>query len=332
MRNLWIAVVATAVFAGCNAAPDGTKPWDQNHDGLITACEGLNHDSCLATPGCEAEAVYCTMVCRDDGLGGCLPCDATETCRPVPTPVPDCSALPPVLCGLVPACQVVTQELCTGVREPEPVDPTMPPQHDCLTPPACQVIQLCVNRLPPACESLPADACLSHPGCALEAVGYGCAAVCEDDGHGGCRPCEPPPDLPAPRCVTVAPPSCESVPLDRCSLTPGCYVEDQANFACAAVCEDDGDGGCKPCPTPPIAPPRCLPILPSTCEARTADTCLSTPGCELVTVDYACPAVCEDDGDGGCLPCPEPEPRCVTAGSFALDGGAAETPPSPPRP
>jgi hypothetical protein len=271
MRNSWM--VAVVVLVGCSAA-DGTRPWDQNHDGLVSACEGLNHDVCVATPGCEVEPLYCTMECRDDGHGGCMPCAASELCRPVaPPPVPDCSNLPVALCRLVPACEVMTQTLCTGVREPEPTDPSVPPQHGCIGPPdQCQTIELCVNRQPPLCESLPADTCLSQPGCALAQPEIACLAICEDDGQGGC--------------------------------------------------------GCLPCPAPP---PRCVSV-PTSCEALSADTCHSVPGCALIQEDYACPAVCEDDGMGGCLPCPAPPPRCVSTGTGGSTG-SGETPPSrPPDP
>jgi hypothetical protein len=276
MRNSWM--VAAVVLVGCSAA-DGTKPWDQNHDGLVSACEGLNHDACAANPGCELQPTYCTMDCRDDGHGGCVPCTGGEICRPVaPPPVPDCSNLPVALCQLLPACEVVTQTMCTGVREPEPTDPSVPPQHGCIGPPdQCQTIQTCVNRPMPSCESLPVDACLAHAGCALAQQAIACPAVCQDDGNGGCVP------------------------------TP---------------CQETQE--------------RCVSIAPS-CETRSPDTCLSTPGCALQQSDYACPAVCEDDGHGGCLPCPQPEPRCVPTGPVTGTGGTSgsgsgETPPAPPQP
>lgn len=304
MRKLWTMTVAVVVLAGCQGAKDGTKPWDQNQDGLVTACEGLNHDTCVATAGCQLQPVYCLQACSD--ADGCLPCDGVDLCVPVaPPPPPDCSQLPVALCEFVPACEVQTAQLCTGVRgSDDAATPGM--EGGCMGPPdACQTIQLCVNRLPPTCESLSVDACLSQPGCALEELAWACAAICEDDGHGGCLPCPAPPQTEA-RCVTVAPPSCDTVPLDRCATTPGCYVEDRA--ACPALCQDDGAGGCLPC-TSDV--PRCMPIT-NTCETRSADECTALPGCTLIQEAYDCAAVCEDDGNGGCLPCPQPAPRCVS--------------------
>lgn len=325
MRKVMMAV-AVVVLAGCNAA-DGTKPWDQNQDGLVTACEGLNHDTCVATAGCELVAttpLYATDAER--AVQGCF-AEPTEVCQPTPPPPPpDCSLIPVAMCQFIPACEVVSQQLCTGVRGS---DASTPPgmEHGCIPPPdTCEVVEFCVNRAPPSCESLSEDACLAQPGCALEEVFYACTMECRDDGHGGCMPCEAPTG-PQARCVTVPPPSCEGVPLDHCALTPGCYVEESA--ACPAVCEDDGMGGCMPCP---VAPPRCLPIAPS-CETRSPDECTAMPGCALVQEDYACPAVCEDDGNGGCLPCPQPAPRCVSGGSTVdPDVGTGPDAPPPPRP
>ncbi|GMU62111.1 MAG: hypothetical protein AMXMBFR34_38740 [Myxococcaceae bacterium] len=253
MRRLWLGAVV--VLGACGGEHGGTSPWDQNQDGLVAACEGLNQSACETDPGCEYVFAACTMDCRDDGHGGCLPCDALSFCRPIaPAPPPDCSALPVPLCGLVPACELVVQQVCTGVT-PLPEDPSVPPQPRCGVPDECTTITTCGNRRPPVCEGLSGDACLSVPGCALEVADWACPAVCEDDGHGGCLPCPMPPS----RCVTVPPPDvCGTRDPSNCGGDGLCTVE---LWACPAGCEDDGHGDCKPCEPPP---PRCIPVEPST--------------------------------------------------------------------
>ncbi|MEW5742828.1 MAG: hypothetical protein AB1938_28180 [Myxococcota bacterium] len=254
MRRLW--VVGAVALSACGAGNDGSVPWDQNHDGLITSCEGLSQAACEADASCEYVIAVCTQECRDDGNGGCLPCNAQSFCRPIaPPPPPDCGALPVALCGLVPACQVVTQEVCSGVTPP-PEDPAVP-AHRCGVPDGCTTISVCANRAPPRCEDLAVDACLTVPGCALEELAWACAAVCEDDGHGGCLPCPAPPSTL--RCVTIPPPDvCGSRDPSNCGIDGLCTLE---SWACPAICEDDGHGGCLPCQTPP---PRCVAVTPST--------------------------------------------------------------------
>ena len=62
-----LMVAAMAVMMSCGA--DGNTPWDENHDGLITACEGLNSHACDATPGCAPVPVACETALRSDGTG-----------------------------------------------------------------------------------------------------------------------------------------------------------------------------------------------------------------------------------------------------------------------
>lgn len=280
MSTRWTMAVVALALAGCNAV-DGTRPWDQNQDGLITACEGLTHDACLSTVGCALtnEPVAFGEDVATRAAQGCFAPEPVEICQPLPPPPPpNCGELPLVLCGLVPACELVTQELCTGVRDSGHATPGV--EGGCIPPPeTCESVQLCVNRAPPSCESLPVDACLAQPGCALQELAWACLAVCEDDGHGGCLPCPTPPDAEL-RCVTVPPPT-------------------------------------------PV------------CETRSADECTAMPGCALIQEDYACPAICEDDGHGGCLPCPAPPPRCVSTTGPTPDpdvGGGSDGAPPPSRP
>jgi hypothetical protein len=43
------------------------------------SCDGLDPTSCEAA-GCQATFFACTAECRDDGDGGCLPCDSGFVC------------------------------------------------------------------------------------------------------------------------------------------------------------------------------------------------------------------------------------------------------------
>lgn len=96
--------------------------------------------------------------------------------------------------------------------------------------------------------------------------------------------------------------SCEGLSRDECATSSGCYVED---LACIAVCLDpDGTGDCQ---SPCAEDFRCLP-RPASCEALDQQACEADARCEYV--QYACPAVCIDDGRGGCLPCNAPPSHC----------------------
>ncbi len=229
-----IGLVVAVLLAGCGAT-DGTRPWDMNRDGLITACEGLNHATCASTSGCQLVPGEATPALR--AAQGCFDIE-TDVCAPIPPAPVDCGALPVSLCPLVPACEVVVNEQCAPATF-RSVDESIRP--------LCQSEPRCANRTPPSCESLGTDVCLAQPGCALEPLG--CTAVCVQDGRGGCVPC------PAPRCVTLSPPPpCEDLSADACIATTGCALEAPV---CVAVCEDDSHGWCLPCPS---ATPRCVAV------------------------------------------------------------------------
>ena len=160
-QTLMLATMALMTACGANS---GNTPWDQNHDGLISACEGLNLQACDATPGCGHPPVLCQMICLDDGQGGCLnPCGVADLCLPVPPPPAPlaCDQLSTSACSSDPACEVVQQTICSG--HTEPVDPSVP---SCGVGP-CQTITSCVTRAPAQCEQLDSGVCLAHPGCAL---------------------------------------------------------------------------------------------------------------------------------------------------------------------
>lgn len=239
------------LLAACG--PSGDRPWDENRDGLVTACEGLNPFACAATPGCEEAPSVCTMECRDDGRGGCLPCPTTGSCQPVAM---DCGHLSPDRCGFMPGCELVTQTVCDAgtatsgaPAQEDRADPAFaPPLPGCGG--GCHAVEVCQARRPVACEDRSADTCLAQPGCALEVSV--CTFSCDADSP--CPPCANPVE----RCVTMAPPpppnECEGRDLYTCEVDGRCALE---AYACTAACESDGDGGCLPCPT---SSRHCVPV------------------------------------------------------------------------
>lgn len=151
------------------------------------------------------------------------------------------------------------------------------------------------------CEGLSEQNCLTTQGCELV---YPACPLCTGP---QCPPCDP-----TPRCQEAQPPPtdpCKELDEKTCSSVPGCYPE---YAVCDLACAPDSDGGCMPCPTiymgcsgqnpPPPPPPQ------NTCEGLDEATCASRSDC--YGIYYACPAVCEDDGNGGCKPCPLPPFEC----------------------
>ena len=334
--------VTMAVLTACGST--GNTPWDENRDGLISACEGLNPQACDATPGCEPAAVVCTLECRDDGRGGCLPCIGTETCRPTPTPPPfDCSQLSATQCAADARCELL-QAFTTPAddRNGAPAAPEFR-QPD---------TQVCVTRRPASCESLSADVCLARPGCALESSDASpCFMACEvDDETCGCTPAQlrcvtqPPPDDCFGRdensctldgrcvlestavcdvycepgtecppcsvrnvyCVPAPPPDvCGSRDANSCTFDGRCVLVQGP--VCDAVC--DPNGSCPPCANPTV---YCVPAPPpDACGSRDLTSCELDGRCMVQA--WACPAICKPDGNGGCEPCDAPPAVCVPA-------------------
>ncbi len=334
-----LMLATMAVLTACGAT--GDVPWDENRDGLITACEGLNPHACDATVGCEPDATVCAALCIDDGHGGCAPCVGEETCRPTPTTPPfDCSQLSLNACAADPRCVVAAPagDVATGGAE--------------VAFPAPRRTGICVNRPPTPCEELSAEVCLARPGCALETLTADIACFSECDASGNCRCATPvssrcvtlpPPDVcgnrdpnvcsidgrcelesgpvcdvacspdgscppcanPSVRCVKVSPPDvCGSRVISSCEVDGRCVVQ---AWACPAICIPDGNGGCEPCDAPPLS---CVPApVPDVCGSRDLATCSLDGQCQVES--WACPAVCIDDGHGGCLPCNAPPDACV---------------------
>ena len=275
-------------FVLCTACSGGLgdRPWDKNRDGLVGECEGLNRPACDADPKCRPEPlgcialcvpdgrggcdspcaddfvclprsceqlsgsdcsadprcyvpadVTCAAVCEPDGRGGCLPCDPGPLCRT--RPAPDCASLPLGMCAVVPACEIQTRTVCTAGDHATGV---APPEERCGG--GCSTTQVCAHRVappPPArCEALPLDVCLSNPRCEI-ASGPVCEIACLG---ADCPPCAKPHDV----CVPRSDDACSARSVDTCEADSQCQV---IHYACPAVCEDDGHGGCKPCNAPP---------------------------------------------------------------------------------
>lgn len=241
MKNRILMVVSAVLAAGCGGGKVG-QPWDENRDGLIAACEGLDRYSCSATPGCHEEPLACIALCVDDGKGGCgSPC--ADTFRCVPDRCEDldaasCSADPRCILESTPVCEIA----CLGTDCPPCAQPrdscrTRPPSDDCSARPfeTCSVDSRCEVREVVVCEghggggtTRPGDQSIA-PGC-----GGGCTATLQ---------C-------APRIVES---DCATRDVDSCENDGSCRL---IAYACPAICQDDGNGGCKPCALPPIA---CVP-------------------------------------------------------------------------
>ena len=297
-----LMVAAMAVMMSCGA--DGTTPWDENHDGLITACEGLNSHACDATPGCAPVPVACDTALRSDGTS--TPCVGAETCRPTTPPIFDCSRLSLSDCATVARCEVVTRETAcdanggTGFAETDRAFPA---------PPICgQAVQVCANRAPTACEQLSNDVCLAQPGCALEGSGATCDIACSSESF-NCPPCA----TQQQRCVTLPPPDlCGARDPNTCAIDGRCVLE-VADYRCettANPCFRDAANCGAPAPTCSPPAPRCVPAPPpDVCGSRDENTCTIDGRCVLEVA--ICAAVCSPDGS--CPPCANPSARCVPA-------------------
>jgi hypothetical protein len=227
------------------------------------------------------------MICRDDGQGGCLPCDDFQ-CVPAQ---PDCTSLNAQQCQADPRC-VVT--LALGA---------CPPNAFCDT----SAVPVCQNKPPnpnPDCSLIPVGACALVPACEVQDLTV-CsvthAAGQEDDAAPKCGVLPPGGCTTTQICTNKAPVACEDLAADACTANPNCEL--QNGPVCEIACLPNQP--CPPCATPT---PICV-TRPSHCETKPVDQCATEDGCMVET--FACPAICEDDGNGGCLPCNAPPARCV---------------------
>ncbi len=148
-----------------------------------------------------------------------------------------------------------------------------------------------------SCAGLGRLACGARADCDVENLA--CPAICQDDGRGGCVPCD------AFRCVTAppAPASCDTLDHAACGARSDCRLE---AYECLALCAP----GVECCPS------HCVAVAPPSCSGLDATSCSARPDCRLA--DIACAQICADDGAGGCLPtlC-DAMPRCVDAGPIS---------------
>ncbi len=178
------------------------------------------------------------------------------------------------------------------------------------------------------CEELGRAACGARTDCTVEALF--CAAVCLDDGQGGCRPCD------AFQCVTVTPRTCEQLDASTCGARSDCMLE---TLECATPNGAGSAGspaGCFACDPAPRCVTRSPP--PNPCDGLDGPTCAATPGCDFIA-NGACPA-CEPGAT--CSPCAaitcvpvqppsrcegleatacEATPGCLLAGTWCPDCG-----------
>ena len=283
MRQMAMAFVAVAV-AGCGEK--GLHAWDENHDGLIAQCEGLNRVACGVTPGCQGQELACILICRDDGKGGCLPCDDFQC---IPQTQPSCESLTAHQCANDPRC-VVSLATSPGA---------CPPNAFCET----SAVSVCQTKPPstPDCALIPVGVCSLVPACEVQDITV--CSVEPDHGIGNQKPTAGcfPSCTTTQICAARTTASCEGRPPAACTADPKCEL--QTGPVCEIACLPGQ--ACPPCATPTQL---CV-TKPSHCESRSIDQCLPADGCQVEA--FACLAICEDDGNGGCLPCDAPPPRCV---------------------
>ena len=160
---------------------------------------------------------------------------------PVPPSVP-CQDLSEKVCTLNPECRL--KELwCMGTTTVNPdgsTDPSPPPPTE-----TCEYE--CIPKLPLLCEELGAQSeCLARTDC--EWAQGPCPMMPCVQG----QPCPPCPYS----CQTKAPPICQSLTTEKaCTARSDCEWD---VAVCPAICQDDGKGGCLPCP----ATGTCMPKTP----------------------------------------------------------------------
>ncbi|MGV3625714.1 MAG: hypothetical protein ACO1OB_33190, partial [Archangium sp.] len=221
-------------------------------------CEQPSEHQCAPDSRCEFVQYACDAMCRDDGHGGCLPCNAPPSACRTRTP-PTCESLDVNACSTDPRCEVV-QWACTLECRDDGHGGCLP----CNAPPAS-----CRTRQPTSCEQLNAQQCATDSRCEL--IDWACTAECRDDGNGGCLPCVPPPSV----CRTRQPVACAGLDAQACVANPRCEL---IQAVCTADCRDDGNGGCLPCNAPSVCVERS-----TQCYGLDVQVCVNTPGCELLS-------------------------------------------------
>lgn len=305
------------------------------------SCESLDVNACANDARCEVVQYACAQVCIDDGAGGCLPCNAPPaSCR---TREVSCYGLSPNECDQHAECEFVARDACACA-----------PGALCDCPaiePSCQPRQ--VN--PVSCYGLSPDACDAHPECefvsrevACDCAGPACTCPAiepscqprqptpvscyglspdECDQHSECEFRDPDvvcdcagPDCTCPAIEPSCQPrtSCESLSPSECVNVPGCgLLESDCGCPESAACD------CA-------LQVRCVSVTqpqPDPCAGLDLATCTTDSRCEIGSL--ACDTLCRDDGDGGCIPCPDTAICQLKAEEPPVAGCGAPPPPSP---
>jgi len=170
------------------------------------------------------------------------------------------------------------------------------------------------------CAKLGATVCPLSSECRLKELWCDqatCACAACEKGK-TCPPCDCPPPACKYACVPKLPLLCEELSTgNACGARADCEWTD-TDCACPAICQDDGKGGCVPCPP---CGKSCRTKVPAICQQLDVAQCLGRSDCQWETP--ACPAICQDDGKGGCLPC-DAEGGCMPKNPVK--------PPCPPQP
>lgn len=310
MKSIWMVSMVAVVGAGCGQVAG--LPWDKNHDGIVAQCEGLDRFFCGITPNCQGQELACLAICVDDGKGGCKDlCGDGFQCVPI-QPIA-CFQLSNSQCVNDPRCELFTVQTGSNARAPEGDVPAN--------------LTRCRERQT-GCESVALNSCAAIPGCHVQQV-----TVCS--GSAGAQQAESDKAIAPPICATdtrpsedfAAPPApdagaptdagspcgggcttfsictsapivnaCEQSSVATCTQLPECELVNGP--VCKVFCAPGTH--CPPCASPALV--CALKTKPNTCQNLSPNLCTASAGCRLETA--VCAAVCEDDGHGGCKPCP----------------------------
>ncbi len=293
-----VPLVVVLAACGRGGVSQNLDPETSHKGDSLTSCGSLNKNECSARSDCHVVQTKCAgatcpdAVCEANSSGSGTAGPGT----PTTPPPPPCELLETPACEARPDCEVV-DFACPAVC----IDDGKGGCKPCETPGA-----QCRERTPPVseCGALDEAHCAANPKC--EVVVWACTLECRDDGQGGCLPCK----APGPVCQErPAPDECAGLDAQQCVANPNCQIAEYA--ACPAVCIDDGKGGCLPCrDSGPLCTHRIDVPPPDECTGLDAQQCAANDQCEL-SDPTACPAVCIDDGKGGCLPCRGADSVCV---------------------
>lgn len=295
MKTLLRYLPLVLVVAGCG--PQREEDPHRQQPVPLTTCDGLGRTDCQARSNCAVEELDCTAECRDDGHGGCLPCDAF---RCVPNTPASCDSLDENSCRSRTDCQVIEEEVfCLALCVPNTV--------------CCPPIVRCAPAAPPACSTLDRNSCSARADCL--GVDLACAAICVDDGRGGCQPCD------SFQCIDRSAAACEQLDPNTCANRPDCELVSAGAPRFADEAQLDGGAAAPPYEPSQYCVTRHVPTNP--CDGLDESTCSSTPGCEVIRA--VCDQYC-DPSDASCSPeyC-NPPAICVPTRCENLDANTCST-------